>query len=695
MRSVRLAVLALLGRAALAAALLIGTSALALDPPASPKAAGKAPGFDAKLVDPAVDPCKDFFQYACGTWIRSNPIPPEFPSWGRFQELAERNREELHRILEQAAPANPKRDELHQKIGDYYASCMDEARAEAEGAKPLAPAFQRIAALEDAKAVVLEAARHRRQGVGSLFSFSSTPDARDAREVIAEADQGGLGLPDRDYYTKDDAKSKELRDQYVAHMTRMFQLAGDTPEAAATEAARVMTLETALAKGSMTRVERRNPEKRYNRMKAAELETLAPSIPWQAYIAETGLAPVPSLNVGSPGYFKTLDELLKTAALDDWKSYLRWHVIRAAAPRLSSAFVNEEFAFSGKTLTGAKQLQPRWHRCVAATDMGLRDLLGKPYVEATFGEDGKKRMLAMVNALKGAMDEDLSKVPWMDDETRGRAKAKLDAFGTKIGYPDKWMDTSGLKVDRGSFLENARRVARFHFDHELAKVGKPVDKTEWRMSAPTVNASYSPQYNQITFPAGILQPPFFDKAMDDAPNFGGIGAVIGHEISHGFDDQGSQFDKDGNLKSWWTEKSNAEFKKRTSCVERQFSDYVAIDDLHVNGKLTLGENIGDLGGLKIALAALKKTAAGKPPAEMAAKIDGFTPEQRFFLGWATVWCRNATPEQQRLQVNTDPHAPAQFRVNGPLSNMKEFQAAFACPQDAPMVRKALEVCEVW
>jgi endothelin-converting enzyme/putative endopeptidase len=648
------------------------------------------PGFDVGLVDKTVKPCNDFFQFACGGWLAKNPVPPEYAIWGRFNELADRNQQTLKKILETAAAAK-KRDAIHQKIGDYYASCMDEAAAEAAGATPLAPELARIAQVQDVAGLAAEIARLQPQGVGVMFRFDSTPDFEDARNMIAEADQGGLGLPDRDYYTKEDDRSKKIREQYVEHMEKMFALAGDSTDKAKAEAAAVMQIETELAKASMTRVERRDPKKRANRMDRKQLVDLAPTFPWKEYLSAIGHGDLASLNVGSPQFFQGLDKQLQARDMDGWRSYLRWHVLNASAPMLSSAFVNEEFRFNGTILTGAQKLQPRWKRCVAATDRTLRDTLGRPYVEAVFGPQAKKRMNELVQGLQDAMKADLSSISWMDDETKARAQEKLAAFGRKIGYTDKWVDYSTVKVDRASWMANSTRAREFQSRRDLDKIGKPVDKTEWRMTPPTVNASYSPQRNEITFPAGILQPPFFDNALDDAPNYGGIGGVIGHEISHGFDDQGRQYDKDGNLKDWWSAESAKEFVRRASCVERQFSNYVTIEDVHVNGKLTLGENIGDLGGLKISHMAFVKAQEGKK----AAPIDGYTPDQRFFLGWAQVWCSNVRPEEARLRAATDPHAPSRFRVTGPLSNMPEFKTAFDCQDDAPMVRPAAEICTVW
>ncbi|MCM3876590.1 MAG: M13 family metallopeptidase [Thermoanaerobaculia bacterium] len=655
--------------------------------PSPPKSA--VPSLKPADLDKAVDPCQDFFRYTCGTWLKANPIPPEYPSWGRFNELQEQNRAVLRGILEKAA-ANPAADAGGRAIGDYWASCMDEARAEKDGISPIRPLLERIAALASPADAVVEAGRLRREGVPALFSVASTQDARDATEITAEVDQGGLGLPERDYYTKQDDASKKIRAQYVEHLAKLFVLSGNEDAPAADAARRVLAFETRLAESMQTKLERRDPERLYNRKTLAALADLAPAVPWAGTFSAVGTPPFASLNVVSPGYFKALSDTVVSAPLDDWKTYLHAVVLRSSAKFLSKAFVNQDFAFNGTVLVGTTALQPRWKRCVASTDANLRDLLGRPYADATFGADGKKRMQALVVALEDAMDEDLRRVPWMDDETRGRARAKLGSFAKKIGYPDKWVDMSQMKITRGSWLENLRAAQRFEVARDLAKIGKPLDRTEWGISVPTVNAGYNPQLNDITFPAGILQPPFFDRAADDALNFGAIGGVIGHEITHGFDDQGRQFDKSGNLKDWWTERSTKQFEKRAGCVERQFSDF-KVEDLNVNGKLTLGENIADLGGVKIAWAAFRKTGQGRD----GAPIDGFTPDQRFFLGWGRMWCEAYTPELARLLVNTNEHSPPRYRVNGPLSNMKEFQSAFHCPDDTPMVRKAVDLCEVW
>ncbi len=702
----------------LASLLLFSSSPVrAADPAAA--GPGKPAGFDTSLIDKTAKPCGDFYQYACGGWISANPIPADYSRWGRFTEVAERNQVVLKKILEAAAAAK-KRDAVHQKIGDFYASCMDEAAAESAGAEPLASEFTAIDAIADVAGLAAEAARLQPRGVGVLFRFDATADFADARQTIAELDQGGLGLPDRDYYTKDDERSRKIREQYVEHIEKMLVLAGDSTERAKAEAASVLAIETDLAKASMTRVERREPRKRANRMDRQKLVDLAPTFPWKEYLAAVGQPDLASLNVAAPPFFEGLEKELQSRDVAEWRSYFRWHVVRSAAPMLSCAFVDEDFRFSGTVLTGAQKLQPRWKRCVAATDRSLRDILGQQYVEAAFGAKAKQRTKEMVQGLLEAMRADLNELSWMDAETKTRAEQKLATFFPKIGYPDRWVDLSAIRVERGSWLANAERAREFLARRDLAKIGKPVDRMEWRMTTPTVNATYSPQRNDITFPAGILQPPFFDNALDDGPNYGGVGAVIGHEISHGFDDQGRQYDGDGNLKDWWSAESAKEFVRRASCVEKQFSEYVSVDDLHVNGKLTLGENIGDLGGLKISHAAFRKAqekkngsgaSDGKGPGAdrgkgkskskdkassgQAESIGGFTPEQRFFLGWAQVWCSVQRPEEARLRVQTDPHAPERFRVIGPLSNMPDFAKAFDCQQDAPMVRLAPDVCTVW
>ena len=671
------------------------TLALAAAAPATageaptPPAAKTTPGFDVASIDRGVEPCQDFFRFACGNWIARNPIPPDESRWGRFNELIEGNRAVLRGILEKAAADDASRDPDARKIGDAYAACMDEAGIEARGVKPLEAELKLISDLKGREELPSLVARLHRGGVPVLFEFGSVQDYKDAATVIASLDQAGLGLPDRDYYLKDDPRSVELRKAYEAHVARMLELLGESKERAAAGAATVLDVETSLARASMDRVSRRNPENRYHKLGRAEAAALAPAFGWESYFAAVDSPAFRDVNVVAPDFFKGLDRSLVTLPLMQWKTYLRWHLAHASADVLPAAFVGEDFAFYGKTLAGQKELKPRWKRCVAQVDDLIGEALGKPYVEATFGADGKERMQRMVVALEQALERDIRELPWMTETTKPKALAKLARITNKIGYPDVWRDYSALEISRADALGNVHRAQAFELHRQLAKIGKPVDKKEWAMTPPTVNAYYQALMNGINFPAGILQPPFFDRAMDDAVNFGGIGAVIGHELTHGFDDQGRKFDGDGNMKDWWTEADGKEFEARAACVERQYSGYTAVADVKLNGKLTLGENVADNGGVRVSYMALKDTLAGKA----SGARDGFTPEQRFFLGFAQVWCQNVTEEAARLRAQTDPHSPGQWRVNGTVSNMPEFQAAFGCKAGSPMVRE--NACRVW
>ncbi len=625
-----------------------------------------------------------------GGWIAANPVPPEYSTWGSFTVLLDKNQQGLRTILEAAAKANGTAGSNERKIGDFYASCMDTTAVDAAGAKPIEAELLNIAQIKGGVDLQAEAARLQENGIDAMFRFSSRQDAKDSTQVIATANQGGLGLPDRDYYLREDEKSKKLRDDYVKHVAKMFELLGDPSEKSAAEAGTVMTIETAMAKASMSNVDRRDPNKTYHRMKLTELRALTPSFSWEAYFRATGHPQLAETNVAQPDFFKALDAQLTSTQLDDWKTYLRWHLVDATAPGLSDKFVAEDFEFHGKALRGAKEILPRWKRCVQATDRNLGEALGQLYVQKYFPPEAKAHVLEMVNNLIAALHDDLQTLPWMGPETRAQATAKLEAFGVKMGYPDKWRDYSALKIDRASYMQNELRGAEFEFQRQLNKVGKPVDRTEWGMTPPTVNAYNRSSMNEIVFPAGILQPPFYDPKADDAVNYGGMGAVIGHEITHGFDDQGSKFDAKGNLKDWWTADDLKNFKERSQCVSDQFDGYVVDGDLHENGKLVLGESIADLGGLTISYAAYEKSLEGKPrPPDK----DGFTPEQRFFLGWAQVWGANMRLENARLLTNTDPHPLPRFRGNGPLSNMAEFAKAFGCKKGEAMVRG--QACKIW
>jgi putative endopeptidase len=654
---------------------------------ASPPASKHEPALDVTSMDRSVDPCVDFFQYSCGGWIKSNPIPADQSSWDTYSKMQDENRVRLREILEAAAAPDPRRNAVTQKIGDYYASCTDEKAIEARGFEPLKPELERIARLTSKADLADVAAAMVDDNV--LFGFGSTQDYRDANQVIAEADQGGLGLPDRDYYFKDDPKSVDLRKAYVAHVQKMFALLGDKPDAAAAEAQTIMRIETALAKGSMTRVERRDPKNLDHKMAAGELEKISPAFQWQVYFTKVGLPSLGSLNVASPGFFKAMNEELDKESLADWKVYLRWHLVHAYAPYLSSAFLNENFAFYGKTLRGQQELQPRWKRCTENVDNELGEALGQAYVEKYFSPEAKQQALKMVNEIDAAMAQDIDSLPWMSAATKQQALVKLHGMANKIGYPDKWRDYSKLEIVRGDELGNVARARNFEFNRQLAKIGKPLDRGEWDMTPPTVNAYYNPQMNDINFPAGVLQPPAFDPDSDAAPNYGDTGGTIGHELTHGFDDEGRQFDAQGNLRDWWTAEDGKEFVKRASCISEQYSTYTIIDDIKINGKLTLGEDVADLGGLILAYLAWKEDTKE----QKLQPIDGLTPDQRFFVGYGQSWCGETRDETKRLRATVDPHSPEKYRTNGVVSNMPEFQEAFHCKAGSPMVNQ--NRCRVW
>jgi putative endopeptidase len=649
-------------------------------------------GYDPANMDKSAA-CADFYQYANGNWLNNTAIPGAYPSWGAFNILAENNRKTLHDILEEAAKKrNAAKGSNEQKIGDYYASCLDEAKREAEGMKPLVPELARIDKIQDIKGVQTEIAYLHRHGVPTLFGYGSLPDLKNSAMVLGATGQGGLSLPNRDYYTKADETSVKLRDEFVKHVSNMFQLVGDSPEQATKNAQAVLAFQTRLAQNSRTPVQLRDITTQYHLMNPAQLKELTPNFSWADYRRDVGAPITGDINVAHPEFFTAVDKMFTEVPVADWKTYLRWHLITAAAPSLSAKFESENFNFFGTTLEGRKEQLPRWRRCVSATDASLGEALGQVYVARTFTPESKARMQALVNNLIAAFREHLLKLDWMGNDTRKQAIAKLDAFKQKIGYPDNWIDYSKLSVSRESYLANVLRSSEFDQMRDFAKINKPVDRKEWGMTPPTVNAGYNPLNNDISFPAGILQAPFFNSDADDAINYGAIGAVIGHEITHGYDDSGSNFDSLGNLKNWWTESDKKNFDERADCVINQFSSFEAEPGLHLQGKLVSGESIADLGGLYVAYDAFMKSLQGKP---RPADIDGFSPEQRFFLGWAQVWAEKYTPETARLQAQSDPHPLSRFRVNGPLSNMPKFAEAFACKTGDGMVREESKRCQIW
>jgi predicted metalloendopeptidase len=649
-----------------------------------------AASFDRRDMDPKAQPQVDFYQYADGGWIRNNPIPSDHESWGEFDLVEGSNEAILHSILEKSA-ASKAPDFVVKLVGDFYFSGMDTVAIDAAGMAPLKAALDQIDEIRSPGEIAAEVARLHHLGVGVCFGFGSEQDPKNSAMMIGGWGQGGLGLPNRDYYLKTDADSARLRDQYLAHVERMLRLAGDSDADARAEAAAIMRLETSLAKGSKSDVDLRDPVANYHLTPLGSIRKLAPHFDWSAYFGGIGLAAPDSIDVGQPEFLQALDAQIAGTPLADWKSYFRWHLIHDNAPLLSAPFVAENFDFYGRTLTGTPAQRERWRRVLSEIDGDAGEALGQLYVAEAFPPASKARMLSMVANIRRALHERLEKLEWMDDATRAAALRKLDALGVKVGYPDKWIDYHTLVIDRGPYILNVLRANDFNFRRDLAKIGRPVDRGEWGMTPPTVNAYYSPSMNEIVFAAGILQPPFFSAKLDDAANYGGVGSVIGHEMTHGFDDEGRQYDEKGNLSNWWTPESAKRFTERSAAIVKQFSGYDAIDGLHVNGELTQGENIADLGGVKLSYSALMKARAGKPQ-DM---VDGFTAEQRFFLSFASVWRENQRPEALRLMVNTDPHAPARFRVNGVLSNLEEFAAAFHVPEGAPMRRPAAERVSIW
>jgi endothelin-converting enzyme/putative endopeptidase len=652
-----------------------------------------APGFSVDNIDKTIDPCVDFYQFACGNWIKNSEIPADQARWGSFTELDERNQSIERGILEKAAGGGASRDAIDQKIGDLYGSCMDEKAVDAKGVASLQPELDRISAAKDKGALIDEIAHAHLIGPNALFNFYSNSDLHNADQVIAYIDQGGLSLPDRDYYLKDDnPKMKEMRQHLVEYVTQSFTLAGQTPQQAADSAQTVLRIETALAKASMDRTARRDPKNRDHKMTRDEAVALGPNFYLNRYFTAVGAPNFTQLNVTNPDFFKQVNGVLEAESVDALKTYVSWHVLNSAAPWLSQPFVEANFKYQ-QALTGQKEIQARWKRCVRLTDRELGEALGQRYVDATFGPEGKQRMLKMVDALEKSLNEDINDLSWMSAETKKQAEVKLEAIRNKIGYPEKYRDYSGVVIKKDDLLGNISRANEFESKRDIAKIDKPLDRKEWGMTPPTVNAYYSSSFNEIVFPAGILQPPFFDKSMDDAVNFGGIGLVIGHELTHGFDDQGRKFDPKGNLHDWWTEQDGKEFEKRANCVADEYSGFVAIDDLKLNGKLTLGENTADNGGARIALIALEHMIADDKTGKEGQSIDGYTPEQRFFLGFGRVWCEKQRPEIARVRVLTDSHSPGKYRVDGVVQNMPEFQKAFGCKAGQPMV--AENACHVW
>ena len=650
-------------------------------------------GLDPSLRDTSVDPCVNFFQYACGTWLKHNPIPPDRSEFGISTQLTENNNLVLKSILERASDAGTQRDPDTQKIGDYYATCMDTQAIDKAGLGELQPMLDRINALPSAKELAPLVAMLQKNGVQTIFHLTSDEDYKDARRMIAYAAQPRLGLPEKGYYLRTDAKSVTLRKQYVDHVTHMLTLAGEPSDQAAADADRVLALETKLANASLSREEMRDPARLYHPTELASFRTQLGAFDVDTYLQTLGTPAFTSLNVEEPGYFDALNKILPQTDLASLKALLRWNVLHSTpGTALPAALDNEQFAFYGKTMRGQPEQQVRWKRCAESVDGALGEALGRVYVAQQFGPQDKARTSAIMHDIESAMGADIQQLDWMSAPTKVKAEDKLKAVTNKIGYPDKWRDYSSLTITRGDALGNARRAVAFEEHRDLAKIGRPTDKQEWVMSPPTVNAYYNPQNNTVNFPAGILQPPFYDPHMGDAVNYGEAGGLEGHELTHGFDDEGRQFDANGNFSEWWTPTDEKKFKERADCVVKEYDGFVAVDDLHVNGKLTLGENIADIGGVRLGYLAWRHRLQ-EPGAKPETDLDGMTPQQQFFAAYAQSWCSSTRPETTRLRVETDPHSPEEYRVNGVVENMPEFQQAFGCKAGQPMV--SANRCSIW
>jgi len=672
---------------------------------AASNSAPKLEHFDLSLVDKSLDPCQDFYQYTCSKWNAANPIPADQVAWGTGSGLQYWNENILREALQKAAVQTSNRTGYEQKIGDYWAACMDESGIDAAGTRDLKAGLERIDQMKN-KSQLADQVAHLHLAIpgawqgddnqtrAALLGFGQQQDFDDATKVVAGIDQGGLGLPNRDFYVKDDTKSKEIRSQYEAHIGKMLVLSGENAAQAGADAKTIMAIETAMAQTQMDNVARRDPKNLNNKMSFEQVQALTPSFDWKQYIEVVGAPPsLPHYIVSSPQFFRSLEPLIQQHSVDDWKVYLRWHLVHGSAPYLSKAFVDENWSFYSHTLLGAKEQQPRWRRCVRAADRDLGMALGQAYVAAAFPPESKQRTVTMVHDIEHALDQDITSVDWMQPATKEQAKIKLHAIEDKIGYPDHWRDYSSVKVARNSYLDNVHEATAFEFRRQLAKIGKPVDREEWTMTPPTINAYYDPQLNTINFPAGILQPPFFDSKMEDAVNYGAIGMVIGHEITHGFDDEGRKFDAQGNLRDWWTPADAKAYDQRGQCIADEYTQEIPEAGVKQDGRLTQGEDTADNGGLRLAFMAVTNKLQADGKSVDAKDADGWTPRQKFFVSYANSWCEQYRPELMRTAVLTNPHSIPKYRVNNVVSNMPEFQEAFSCKKGTPMVRA--NQCRVW